>query len=109
MLAALSSIARTTLLYLSACWRATRGGQGPAQLREALGLSTLAAVHCYSLCRWLALWDAPHYRALTFAHDCRENLRNVAVPGTGAQPAVQLQHQQGALPAAASLVPAAST
>jgi len=31
----------------------------------------------------LYLWDKPHYRALSFAHDLRANLSNVAVPGTG--------------------------
>jgi hypothetical protein len=29
------------------------------------------------------LWHKPHYRAPSFAHDLRANLRNVAVPGTG--------------------------
>ena len=29
------------------------------------------------------LWNAPHYRSGTWAEDCRKNLRNVALPGTG--------------------------
>jgi len=29
------------------------------------------------------LWDKPHYRDVSFAHDLRQNLKNVAVPGTG--------------------------
>ena len=31
----------------------------------------------------LYLWDKPFYRHPSYAHDLRENLRNVAVPGTG--------------------------
>ena len=31
----------------------------------------------------MELWDKPHYRHPSFAHDLRANLRNVAVPGTG--------------------------
>ncbi|KAI8468551.1 MAG: hypothetical protein J3K34DRAFT_477654 [Monoraphidium minutum] len=46
---------------------------------------TAALVHVYSLAKTLQLWDAPHYRAPSFAHDLRDNLKNVAIPGTGAR------------------------
>jgi hypothetical protein len=45
---------------------------------------TGALVHVYSLAKTLQLWHAPHYRAPTFADDLRANLKNVAMPGTGA-------------------------
>jgi len=45
---------------------------------------TAALVHVFSLAKTLRLWNAPHYRAPTFAHDLRDNLKNVAIPGTGA-------------------------
>lgn len=45
---------------------------------------TPALVHVFSLAKTLALWDAPHYRAPSFAADLRANLANVAIPGTGA-------------------------
>lgn len=43
----------------------------------------LPLVHVWTLANTLSLWNAPHYRARTFADDLRANLANVAIPGTG--------------------------
>lgn len=43
----------------------------------------VAKVHVFTLAKQLHLWDAPHYRAASFAEDLRLNLKNVAIPGTG--------------------------
>lgn len=47
------------------------------------GHQRLPLCHMYMLAKTLHLWNAPHYRAPTFADDLRANLRNVAIPGTG--------------------------
>ena len=39
--------------------------------------------HVFSLALAVRLWHAPHYRKSSYALDLRDNLRNVAVPGTG--------------------------
>lgn len=52
--------------------------------------------HMYSLVKTLLLWDQPHYRAPSFAADLRDNLRNVAVPGTGACSTWRLRCSRGA-------------
>ena len=49
-----------------------------------LNQNRVSAVHLYTLSKQLQLWRAPHYRAPSFAADLRNNLRNVAIPGTGA-------------------------
>jgi hypothetical protein len=53
----------------------------------------------YTLAATLRLWDAPHYRATSFAQDLRDNLCNIAIPGTGAL-------QLGRAPATLALLPA---
>lgn len=45
--------------------------------------NTAQLVHVYSLARTIKLFDLPHYRAKTFQEDLRNNLKNVAIPGTG--------------------------
>jgi hypothetical protein len=42
-----------------------------------------AKAHLYSMVLTFYLWDEPHYRAGTYKEDLRDNLKNVAVPGTG--------------------------
>mmetsp|Transcript_19671 Transcript_19671/g.30241 ORF Transcript_19671/g.30241 Transcript_19671/m.30241 type:complete len:450 (-) Transcript_19671:112-1461(-) len=42
-----------------------------------------ARIHCYSLAAVFYLWDKPHYRKGSYREDLADNLRNVAIPGTG--------------------------
>eukprot|EP00568_Trieres_chinensis_P000556 CAMPEP_0183291464 /NCGR_PEP_ID=MMETSP0160_2-20130417/881_1 /TAXON_ID=2839 ORGANISM="Odontella Sinensis, Strain Grunow 1884" /NCGR_SAMPLE_ID=MMETSP0160_2 /ASSEMBLY_ACC=CAM_ASM_000250 /LENGTH=448 /DNA_ID=CAMNT_0025452277 /DNA_START=41 /DNA_END=1387 /DNA_ORIENTATION=- len=42
-----------------------------------------ARIHLYCLASAFYLWDKPHYRKGSYRDDLRDNLRNVAVPGTG--------------------------
>lgn len=58
-------------------------GQQPISKLEVFGEQRLPLCHVYVLAKTLQLWDAPHYRAASFAEDLRANLKNVAVPGTG--------------------------
>jgi hypothetical protein len=58
--------------------------QQPISKLEVFGKERLPVCHVYTLAKTLQLWDAPHYRASSFAEDLRANLRNVAIPGTGA-------------------------
>uniref|UniRef100_A0A6U0YKX4 Alpha-L-glutamate ligase-related protein ATP-grasp domain-containing protein n=1 Tax=Rhizochromulina marina TaxID=1034831 RepID=A0A6U0YKX4_9STRA len=57
--------------------------------------SRQARVQTYSLALNLLLWDQPHYRHKTYAHDLRANLRNVAVPGTGVPLSIFCYHKVG--------------
>lgn len=57
--------------------------QQPISKLEVFGKERLPVCHVYTLAQTLQLWDAPHYRASSFAEDLRANLRNVATPGTG--------------------------
>lgn len=44
---------------------------------------THARVQLFSLALIFRLWSAPHYRSPSFQQDMLDNLKNVAVPGTG--------------------------
>jgi hypothetical protein len=44
---------------------------------------THAKVQIYSLSLIFSLWSKPHYRSKSFQQDMLDNLRNVAIPGTG--------------------------
>lgn len=57
--------------------------QQPINKLEVFGEQRLPLCHVYMLAKTLQLWDAPHYRAASFAEDLRANLKNVAIPGTG--------------------------
>lgn len=41
-----------------------------------------ARLHIYSLCLTFGLWAFPHYRSPSYAQDLRDNLKNLAIPGT---------------------------
>ena len=43
----------------------------------------VARVQVYSLYLIFKLWSLPHYRTSTFQQDLLNNLKNVAIPGTG--------------------------
>tara|TARA_B100000524_G_scaffold113021_1_gene54933 strand:- start:1349 stop:2446 length:1098 start_codon:yes stop_codon:yes gene_type:complete len=47
-------------------------------------MRTLSRLQIYWLCLHVRMWNAPHYRSGTWRGDMRKNLRNVALPGTGA-------------------------
>jgi hypothetical protein len=57
--------------------------QYPIDKLDIFGEDRVPVVHLYTLAKTLHLWDAPHYRASSFAEDLRANLKNVAIPGTG--------------------------
>lgn len=57
--------------------------QQPISKLEIFGEQYLPRCHMYMLAKTLHLWDEPHYRAASFAEDLRDNLKNVAIPGTG--------------------------
>eukprot|EP01035_Chromulina_nebulosa_P026428 gene26428-34595_t len=42
-----------------------------------------ARVQLFSLALIFKLWDKPHYRSRSFQVDMIDNLKNVAIPGTG--------------------------
>lgn len=67
--------------------RATRSGGRTGGILSPWPSSRLRdtrqLVHVYSLAATLRLWDHPHYRAPTFGQDVADNVRNVAIPGTG--------------------------
>lgn len=42
-----------------------------------------ARVHIYSQGLIFHMWNRPHYRAKSLQQDMKDNLRNVAIPGTG--------------------------
>ena len=42
-----------------------------------------ARVQLFSLGLIFRLWDKPHYRTTSYQQDMLDNLRNVAIPGTG--------------------------
>jgi len=50
---------------------------------ETLLFKKRARIHIFSLALIFYLWDKPHYRKASYQEDKRDNLRNVAVPGTG--------------------------
>jgi hypothetical protein len=50
---------------------------------ETLLFKKYARIHMYSLALLFYLWDKPHYRKASYREDKRDNLRNVAIPGTG--------------------------
>lgn len=60
-----------------------KGSLDSSWVEWLFGADRLPSVHLYTLAKQLQLWHAPHYRAPTFVHDLRSNLKNVAIPGTG--------------------------
>jgi hypothetical protein len=69
-----------------------------------------ARIHLYSLASTFYLYDKPHYRKGSYRDDMIDNLRNVAVPGTGVPLAwaVRPGRLLGMLPFALCAYPAAS-
>lgn len=58
-----------------------RNGRGKKNEEEDGALR--ARVNAFSQALALRMWNEPHYRNPTYAHDLCENLSNVAIPGTG--------------------------
>jgi len=56
-----------------------------------------ARIHLYSLSVIFYLWDKPHYRKGSYQTDLRDNLRNVAIPGTGIPLSIFIVHRYVAL------------
>ena len=54
-----------------------------AKKDEALLFQQHANIHLYSLAITFYLYDKPHYRKGSYRDDLIDNLRNVAIPGTG--------------------------
>mmetsp|Transcript_9964 Transcript_9964/g.29802 ORF Transcript_9964/g.29802 Transcript_9964/m.29802 type:complete len:428 (+) Transcript_9964:262-1545(+) len=86
MLDVLLDVLRTTVAYWRAFAYYLRGGrfEGSAQkFFPGYADAQRAACHVFSMALDLRVWHAPHYRKSSYALDLRDNLRNVAVPGTG--------------------------
>jgi hypothetical protein len=84
-LAELSTAVGDTASYFRALWYFLRGGAWcacPVFNGDSLE-ERHAKVQTYSLSLILYLWDKPHYRKGTYQQDLLDNLRNVAIPGTG--------------------------
>ncbi|GBG34444.1 Hypothetical Protein FCC1311_106682 [Hondaea fermentalgiana] len=72
---------QTTLEFYRAVAHFLQGGS--YSQCKALSHSKRAKIHVFGLCMNFRLWNRPHYRHSTFQKDLAQNLRNVAVPGTG--------------------------
>lgn len=74
--------------------RAARSGDDEDLEDPLLSKASLrqARVQLFSLALVSRMWDKPHYRHESYAEDCRRNLRNVAVPGTGIPLSVFAKH-----------------
>jgi len=55
----------------------------PSDTPEQSRHKQYAKCHIYSLALIFYLWDKPHYRKGSYSDDLLDNLRNVAIPGTG--------------------------
>jgi hypothetical protein len=64
---------------------------------ETLLFKKYARIHVYSLALIFYLWDKPHYRKASYREDKRDNLRNVAIPGTGCPLSIFTQNKVTAL------------
>jgi len=64
---------------------------------EQQELLKYSRIHCYSLAIIFWLWDKPHYRKSSYQEDLRDNLRNVAIPGTGIPLSIFTVHKIAAL------------
>ena len=64
---------------------------------ETLLFKKYARLHMYSLALMFYLWDKPHYRKASYREDKRDNLRNVAIPGTGCPLSIFTQNKATAL------------
>jgi hypothetical protein len=73
----LSSLAKYYLAFAFFYWG------GSLDKCRLFGGRRLPAVHMLTLAQTMLLWDAPHYRAISFSKDLRNNVRNIAIPGTG--------------------------
>jgi hypothetical protein len=69
----------------------------PGDSAEMIELKKYARIHCYSLALIFWLWDKPHYRKGSYREDLADNLRNVAVPGTGIPMSIFVLHKLTAL------------
>jgi len=56
-----------------------------------------ARVQVYSLSLIFKLWHEPHYRSPSFQQDMKDNLRNVAIPGTGVPLSIFCVHKSVAM------------
>lgn len=69
----------------------------PADTPEQTRHKQYARCHVYSLALIFFLWDKPHYRKGSYSDDLLDNLRNVAIPGTGLPLSVFARHKLLAL------------
>jgi len=74
----------TTWLYQYSLFEVICLGRGYDDSVGRLYPSDLwARVQVFSVGLIFRLWDKPHYRCASFQQDMKDNLRNVAIPGTG--------------------------
>ena len=76
-------VVKLTVLYWRALWYFLITSEDSYKSMNHFGDDTWAKVQVYSLSLIFKMWDKPHYRSATFQQDLIDNLRNVAIPGTG--------------------------
>lgn len=81
MINSLVRVVRLTALYWYGLWCFIRGDS--YEKTSIFGEDVWAKVQVYSLSLIFWMWYSPHYRSRTFQQDMIDNLRNVAIPGTG--------------------------
>ena len=101
-----------------------KGRTGPYQLHDSSSCGFLpihpsdspatvlfkqhARIHLFSLACNFYLYNRPHYRKLTYREDLVDNLRNVAIPGTGIPLSWMAMSRWIALPYLLTVFPAVS-
>ena len=88
--ASAQGLAREAWLAVSDTYAHTRavcyllgGGRFDPRAPALRGLAAPARVHCLGRVLHVDMWRQPHYRCASWREDMRNNLRNVALPGTG--------------------------
>jgi len=82
MITALAKMIRDVLSYWRALWYYWVLG-GSFSNCSIFADSPHAHVHVFSVALDVLIWSKPHYRKPSYQQDLADNLRNVAIPGTG--------------------------
>ena len=80
----------------------------PTDTKEELLFKQHARVHLFSLASNFYLYHKPHYRKGSYRDDLVDNLRNVAIPGTGVPLSWMARSRLAALPFLLTAYPAVS-
>jgi hypothetical protein len=77
------ALLQLVFLHDKSSHRRSRKGYGYQYLYSIYPEDRWARVTVYSQALIFQMWDKPHYRATSLQQDMKDNLRNVAIPGTG--------------------------